>query len=1698
MSVPSSILPFISRPDGRWKVGSLDGWVYDIEVFPNFFCVQFFDGVDSKTFDHTQFPDLVRFVTDTAKVLIGFNNSSYDDVVLRAICQNPTRITTNEIYELSGLLIAKRETLAEPQIKERNLLIYAYGRNPWAFSVDLHQVTNRKAGLKEYECRMGLPTVAESPAAFDQPVTEVQIPEILRYNLVDVNATSYLLEKNTELVELRHTLSEQYALGTRIYSMGDAKIAEHFVLTALERKTGTEPRTLRNLAQNSPNNRAKQFPVAGLLPYSVNFTTPVFQQLFETLKAGSIQRQSNGALELDTELPGNQAVVNGLTLNFGRGGLHSDDEPGVFTSDDMAEIWDVDVTSYYPGMMIAYGIRPHHVLPAFTDELRKLRDQRVAAKKAGDKITSEALKIVINSVFGKLGDLYSPLRDDYACMQVTIGGQILLLLLIEAVQVAGATVLSANTDGLLLRVPVDKAAAIYAALRSWETTTSLALEEKAYKTVARRDVNNYIAIASEPDKKGNLDIKSKGCFNADATKLSGRIVPLAVQEHLRTSLPIETIIANHGNAADFLYYQRSQSDGHFERAGQQLPRTVRWYASADEAAPIERVSPTGARATIPNAHRTAIAIELPSGFTRADLPGLDVQHYVTQSQKLLNGALAGPLVERGTTQARRLQEMGLILLPQRGGMNPKGITLDDLDTIRSLANRRCETWGIITGPNTQTLVLDLDKIEVLNPTLIEILSAHPTLTTWHGEGSADAVRAGRKRGAVCFHYAGQDARIYTRRTKPWLNKHGFEVAFGAKIQTVIGQHRDVGDNYVQDGEVADAPEALIEFIGLRSGLPKKRRQDEAHTDAGDLDRLRLAADAVFGNGWARPFNARDGLSGVEGTVPGYERRSTLRLWVSAGRVSGFTFHANFDTRSRVQMIQEAYDRLLPPGGGPGGGGTSTAGDEHHGPAAGDDPAHLDASDAPAMPSEEDRREATNCADAFGQITSVGVVIGATGTGKSWQAVTRAIERHEQDLFTLLVAPDKEGIEQMRKYLLKQWIDAGRVPAELCMEILVSARLPSDTEDDGSDATGASGGEIKTSTRIVITHHHFASRKPLTRFLYSALTWVREHLAEVILDEADLYIERQNHHLQLDNRYMLIGGAKGQWTRVNHCPSAKGQFRCKTCHLRSGGRVTNLGTHMAYRAAATIVPSQFSQPLDEEFTITSENLSIEQTINLPTLNLRLSSLAQTPKYLTQRDFSQQRKPPKPGEEQPTPQQEMLGYLRDLIDCSYQPTLAEPKLVDADMQIVEADPHVTASADAADADAAATPVFDSAHSASYHFPWFVCNARFLLLYDRAAVFFLMRHASRLILMSATIDEQHMAFLRSCANGRSITEVRIATTNYQPLDQVVLIGHQGRIAWMDPLGERAAAAIGCNYSDVGVSNRTTIERLGNALAAAGRPPLMFMPTKEDALAVFARMKEKGWTFYIEGEYRMHIGQAVAESQTTDGSLGLLSYSRSALGTGMNLPQYMVAVVDGTVRRPHYVFNPALKTEDAYLEAQEMDRVHIMVQNVGRILRGTGVKFVFVVGISPGQLAKLAKEVERLAQAPTASWFTPDDTVTAMATLVASVKAGQLVVPDVPKPEPKTRNRQSRKQRAAADATSDPVERLQAAIAKVQERAKDGATWRGAARAANVARLPKAEQDQVRAAFEAAITTGGVTNTEGPQAAEDDVRDDADSVWT
>jgi len=81
--------------------------------------------------------------------------------------------------------------------------------------------------------------------------------------------------------------------------------------------------------------------------------------------------------------------------------------------------------------MIYLGIYPPHLGVEILEILKTLTDQRLEAKRVGDTITSDSLKLSINSCFGQNGDKHSFMYSPTSMLKVTINGQLFMLMLIE-------------------------------------------------------------------------------------------------------------------------------------------------------------------------------------------------------------------------------------------------------------------------------------------------------------------------------------------------------------------------------------------------------------------------------------------------------------------------------------------------------------------------------------------------------------------------------------------------------------------------------------------------------------------------------------------------------------------------------------------------------------------------------------------------------------------------------------------------------------------------------------------------------------------------------------------------------------------------------------------------------------------------------------------------------------------------------------------------------------------------------------------------------------------------------------------------------------------------------------------------------------------------------------------------------------------
>ena len=196
----------------------MNPFIYDIEVFPNYFLFHISRDGKHWTYENPkQVADLLNRSADI--VLCGFNNKAYDDIILQHIYQE--NADHESIYDLSCKLIEGT--------KWEELQLLKFSKKPWLISIDMYQILEKKAGLKEWQCHTHFETVQESPVSFTAPLPVHRVAEIRSYCKNDVMATENLLKLHWEKILLRIKLQEKFKLSNKIFSMGSARLAEEII-----------------------------------------------------------------------------------------------------------------------------------------------------------------------------------------------------------------------------------------------------------------------------------------------------------------------------------------------------------------------------------------------------------------------------------------------------------------------------------------------------------------------------------------------------------------------------------------------------------------------------------------------------------------------------------------------------------------------------------------------------------------------------------------------------------------------------------------------------------------------------------------------------------------------------------------------------------------------------------------------------------------------------------------------------------------------------------------------------------------------------------------------------------------------------------------------------------------------------------------------------------------------------------------------------------------------------------------------------------------------------------------------------------------------------------------------------------------------------------------------------------------------------
>lgn len=534
--------------------------VLDIECYPNYFLIAIKKLSDGKLLTIDMYSEHSTLTIEQRKKLhyilnsytsFGYNSINYDMPLV--------------YYALSG---ANCKTLYEASVK-----MIANGMKSWQsyreFGIEEgrydHFDIQEPApavmiSLKNYGTRIGSRKLWDLPYDPHTPLTKDEVENLKAYCENDLDVTIDLYTAIEERIKLREDMTDRYSLDLR--SKSDAQIAEALLIKEIGYKGG-RPELPRN------------YKIKYKAPDCIRFEHPTLQNTFELIKNAEFELNDNGSPKLPKEL--NKAInVYGKKYKVGIGGLHSQEKSIAVTSNSKKVLRNADVTSYYPSMILMFKWFPKHLGIEFLDVYSEFYWERnhpiTGAKATGNKVVNEALKIVLNGSFGKLGSKWSKIYSPDLMLQVTLTGQLMLLMLIEQLEINGIEVISSNTDGIEYYCDRDKIDLAEAIIFDWELDTGMNMEHGEYISLYAKDVNNYVAVYDGY-------VKCKGIY-AETTLSKGRSTPIvyeAIRQYLLNGTSLETTIERCDDINEFVSGRNVKGGAVYK--GQYLGKVARWYYS---------------------------------------------------------------------------------------------------------------------------------------------------------------------------------------------------------------------------------------------------------------------------------------------------------------------------------------------------------------------------------------------------------------------------------------------------------------------------------------------------------------------------------------------------------------------------------------------------------------------------------------------------------------------------------------------------------------------------------------------------------------------------------------------------------------------------------------------------------------------------------------------------------------------------------------------------------------------------------------------------------------------------------------------------------------------------------------------------------------------------------------------------------------
>ena len=487
--------------------------IYDIECFLEVFFIGIYVPEEDKRYEFTvskwenNLETFVRFTEAYNDYFwTGYNNLKYDSQIIEWVLRSYM-----DWYELTGLEIcAKISQESTDNIDNSNYGLFSRYREQdltlkqldlpciWHFFNE-----NRRLSLKALEFSMNYENIEELPLHFlTKNLTKEQVDEVKAYCFNDIMATYYFylitigqtdlkLYKGKNKIKDREIIEEE--IGLKCLNFDDVKIGAEWNKLDYCTITGKNERNLKpKFTNHFYGKKYKQF-----FPKTVDFKTKELKQFVKEFgETFIINKKQEFTYKFNDK----------LTVNIARGGIHSQEGARWLIPTESQIYLQCDIGSQYPNAIRKYKVYPSHLGIEWNEMLvskiqRRLHYKKLAKETKDPKYESlqEMGKLSLNGgAYGRLNTQGDWQEDPCAMLKVTIGCQLEILMIVEALILKGFNITSCNTDGFDALIDKSREVEFKEICSIYEEKIGNKemgnIEYTQFQWIAQTSVNDYIAL----------------------------------------------------------------------------------------------------------------------------------------------------------------------------------------------------------------------------------------------------------------------------------------------------------------------------------------------------------------------------------------------------------------------------------------------------------------------------------------------------------------------------------------------------------------------------------------------------------------------------------------------------------------------------------------------------------------------------------------------------------------------------------------------------------------------------------------------------------------------------------------------------------------------------------------------------------------------------------------------------------------------------------------------------------------------------------------------------------------------------------------------------------------------------------------------------------------------------------------------------